>query len=89
MAPWEIQQRNWIFWVAYLFEKHIAIRSGRASAIDDDDISCHLPTVPLGCGNHLEFATYAFKHAQISSRIGKRFGTYYRSLLLIHLLKLS
>ncbi|CZR52471.1 uncharacterized protein PAC_02348 [Phialocephala subalpina] len=76
MSPQEIEHRNWIFWMIYTYEKHIAYRSGRASAIDDDDISCHLPTtIPMGSGNNLEYSTYIIKHAQISSQIGKGFGT--------------
>lgn len=75
MTPAEIQQRNSIFWVVYSYEKHIAHRSGRASAIDDDDISCHIPTY-AGSLNSLEFSTYAIKHAQISSKIGKRFSRF-------------
>ena len=76
MGPQEIQNRNWIFWVAYTYEKHIAYRSGRASATEDDDISCQIPTVPpVGSNNHVEFCTHAFKHAQISSQIGKQLST--------------
>lgn len=76
MSPEEIQQRNWIFWVLYSYEKQVAQRSGRASAIDDEDISCHIPTVALfGSSNKVEWSTYMIKHAQISSRIGKRFST--------------
>ncbi|TVY34894.1 putative transcriptional regulatory protein [Lachnellula occidentalis] len=76
MGAQEIQHRNWIFWILYSYEKHIAHRSGRASAIDDDDISCHIPTtVPDGSSNNVEFCTYVIKHAQLSSQIGKRFST--------------
>ncbi|TVY30806.1 putative transcriptional regulatory protein [Lachnellula hyalina] len=76
MGAQEIQHRNWIFWILYSYEKHIAHRSGRSSAIDDDDISCHIPTtVPTGSSNNVEFCTYVIKHAQLSSQIGKRFST--------------
>ncbi|TVY54622.1 putative transcriptional regulatory protein [Lachnellula cervina] len=76
MGAQEIQHRNWIFWILYSYEKHIAHRSGRASAIDDDDISCHLPTTaPAGSSNNVGFCTYVIKHAQLSSQIGKRFST--------------
>ncbi|KAL5314332.1 hypothetical protein ACEPPN_018758 [Leptodophora sp. 'Broadleaf-Isolate-01'] len=76
MSSQEIEQRNWLFWMIYTYEKHIAHRSGRASAIDDDDISCHLPTtVQMGSYSHLDFGIYIIKHAQISSRIAKGFST--------------
>lgn len=77
MGPQEIQQRNKIFWIVYGYEKHIAHRSGRASCIDDDDISCNITTIMTpGSENPVEFSTYAIKHAQISSRIGKRFSKF-------------
>ncbi|PVH76694.1 hypothetical protein DL98DRAFT_464707 [Cadophora sp. DSE1049] len=31
MSSQEIEQRNWLFWMIYTYEKHIAHRSGRAS----------------------------------------------------------
>lgn len=45
-------------------------------AIDDDDISCQIPTrVPPNSRDSLEFCTLSTKHAKISSQIAKRCST--------------
>ncbi|OCK74675.1 hypothetical protein K432DRAFT_310261, partial [Lepidopterella palustris CBS 459.81] len=48
LASWnlpdhEIQERNRLFWTIYTLDKTISLRSGRPSAIDDDEISCIFP----------------------------------------------
>jgi len=40
ISPEEVEHRNRLFWVIYLFEKHIAYRSGRPSVIA---LPPHLP----------------------------------------------
>ncbi|OAL46312.1 hypothetical protein IQ07DRAFT_546322 [Pyrenochaeta sp. DS3sAY3a] len=66
------ERRRWLFWSVYCLEKHLALRSGRPSAIDDDDIDCDLPTLaPGGNQNILAFMRCAIQHAQISSAILK------------------
>jgi hypothetical protein len=68
----EIQHRNWLFWAIYAYEKHIAFRSGRPSAIDDDDISCQIPTTILeGSVINFDFFIQTIKHAQITSAIAR------------------
>ncbi|MCJ1299227.1 hypothetical protein MMC08_002019 [Hypocenomyce scalaris] len=69
----EIVQRNWLFWTIYCVEKLIAYRSGRPSAIDDDDISCQVPnTVVPGSAMDLDVLTAYVQHAQLSSMISRR-----------------
>ncbi|OQU95760.1 Fungal specific transcription factor domain-containing protein [Cladophialophora immunda] len=64
---------SWLFWAIYCCEKHIAHRSGRPSAIDDDEISCQIPSEACpGSTLDVEAFTYLIRHAQISSQISKR-----------------
>ncbi|KAK5217827.1 hypothetical protein LTR72_009490 [Exophiala xenobiotica] len=64
---------TWLFWAIYVCEKHIAHRSGRPSAIDDDEISCQIPSEACpGSTLDVETFTYIIRHAQISSRISRR-----------------
>ncbi|KAH9901865.1 N-terminal binuclear Zn cluster-containing protein [Xylariomycetidae sp. FL2044] len=39
----EIEQRKRVFWIAYMLDKDICIRSGRPPAQDDDDMNVQLP----------------------------------------------
>jgi hypothetical protein len=69
----EILHRNWLFWAIYCCEKAIAARSGRPSGIDDDNISCVIPTAIVSDSTiDIELFTHAIHHAQISSEISKR-----------------
>ena len=69
----EILHRTWLFWAIYCCDKQIAFRSGRPSAIDDDNISCKVPTkLPTGSTADVEIFTAMVRHAQISSQISKR-----------------
>ncbi|KAG8534206.1 uncharacterized protein KY384_001050 [Bacidia gigantensis] len=40
----EIEQRKRVFWIAYIIDKDICLRSGRPPAQDDDDMNVELPT---------------------------------------------
>ena len=40
----DIEQRKRVFWIAYLLDKDICLRSGRPPAQDDDDMNVELPT---------------------------------------------
>ena len=72
----EIIQRNWLFWTIYCIEKLIAYRSGRPSAIDDDDITCQVPSsVVAGSAMNLEVLTAYVHHAQISSMISRKLAS--------------
>ncbi|KAG0640446.1 fungal-specific transcription factor domain-containing protein [Tuber brumale] len=39
----EVEQRRRVFWITYLLDKDMALRSGRPPCINDDDISVELP----------------------------------------------
>lgn len=40
----EIEQRKRVFWIAYMLDKDICLRSGRPPAQDDDDMNVELPS---------------------------------------------
>ncbi|KAF2827187.1 hypothetical protein CC86DRAFT_369390 [Ophiobolus disseminans] len=72
----ETQRRSWIFWTIYCFEKQLTLRAGRPSAIDDDDISCDLPTwAPDTNSNFVECFRQTVSLAMLSSAIAKSFTT--------------
>ncbi|KAI9824149.1 MAG: hypothetical protein M1826_007463 [Phylliscum demangeonii] len=59
LRPEEIEQRKRVFWIAYLVDKDLSLRSGRPPAQDDDDMNVELPSedppdnignIPLGDG---------------------------------------
>lgn len=39
----EVEQRRRVFWIMYLLDKELALRSGRPGAINDDDYNVELP----------------------------------------------
>ncbi|KAK4168980.1 6c6d08f8-8b27-48d1-a5e9-ee3a8a61eadc [Cladorrhinum sp. PSN259] len=53
LNPIEIEQRKRVFWIAYMLDKDLCLRSGRPPAQDDDDMNVELPdTDPAdGIGN--------------------------------------
>ncbi|KIV78617.1 hypothetical protein PV11_06251 [Exophiala sideris] len=72
----ELLQRNCLFWAIYCCEKAIILRSGRPSAIDDDDVSSEVPGKKIaGSTLELEFLLEAIKHARIGSRVSKELGS--------------
>ncbi|KAH7091354.1 fungal-specific transcription factor domain-containing protein [Paraphoma chrysanthemicola] len=72
----ERQRRSWIFWSIYMIEKHLTLRSGRPSIIDDDDISCEMPTwAPNANSNLVECMQQTIKQSMLSSSIAKNFLT--------------
>ncbi|KAJ5585689.1 fungal-specific transcription factor domain-containing protein [Penicillium hetheringtonii] len=69
----EILHRNWVFWAAYFYDKSIALRSGRPSAVDDDEISCEIPNeLPGGDRSDVDMAIAAIEHARICAKISKQ-----------------
>lgn len=40
----EVEQRKRVFWIAYMLDKDLCLRSGRPPAQDDDDINVELPS---------------------------------------------
>lgn len=43
LAPEEVEQRRNVFWLAFMLEKTISLRSGRPSAMHEDDIGVGMP----------------------------------------------
>lgn len=69
----EVMHRNWLFWAIFCLEKLIAFRSGRPSAIDDDNISCEIPTqAPPGSTIDVQFFRHAVKAGQVVAEMGRR-----------------
>ncbi|KAI9717736.1 MAG: hypothetical protein M1812_004465 [Candelaria pacifica] len=44
LNPVEIEQRKRVFWIGYMLDKDICLRSGRPPAQDDDDMNVELPS---------------------------------------------
>ncbi|KAK2802615.1 hypothetical protein FQN51_004408 [Onygenales sp. PD_10] len=44
LNPVELEQRKRVFWIAYLLDKDICLRSGRPPVQDDDDMNVELPS---------------------------------------------
>ncbi|KAI5290839.1 hypothetical protein KEM54_000294, partial [Ascosphaera aggregata] len=55
LNPVEVEQRKRVFWIAYLMDKDICLRSGRPAVQDDDDMNVELPSEdpPDNVGNVL------------------------------------
>lgn len=69
----DILNRGWLWWTVYCLEKQIAFRSGRPSAIVDDDITTQIPTTAApGSSCDVELFTFIIKNAQISSQVSRR-----------------
>ncbi|KAK2123311.1 fungal-specific transcription factor domain-containing protein [Fusarium oxysporum II5] len=74
LSELDVLNRSWMFWALYCHDKYIALRSGRPSIIDDDDVSCEIPTtIPAGSAMDVTLCTAFVKHAQICSETLKRF----------------
>lgn len=43
LNPIEIEQRKRVFWIAYMLDKDLCLRSGRPPAQDDDDMNVDMP----------------------------------------------
>lgn len=44
LNPSEIEQRNRVFWIAYMLDRDLCLRSGRPPIQDDDDMNVDLPS---------------------------------------------
>ncbi|CAG9988756.1 unnamed protein product [Clonostachys byssicola] len=65
--------RQCLWWIIYAYEKHLAYRSGIPSAIDDDSMTCLVPTeLRRGSGTTMEFVKQTICIARLSSSITKR-----------------
>jgi hypothetical protein len=77
----ENEQRKRVFWIAYLLDKDICLRSGRPPAQDDDDMNVDLPSenppdnignVPLAQGSTMNLFRLMCQFAQIQQRVYKQ-----------------
>ncbi|KIW45781.1 hypothetical protein, variant [Exophiala oligosperma] len=69
----EQEYRSVLFWSIYCYEKHNSSCSDRASAIDDDNISCPYPSRPLhGSKTNLEIFLQIIELARIKSAVSKQ-----------------
>ncbi len=44
LNPMEVEQRKRVFWIGYMLDKDLCLRSGRPPAQDDDDMNVELPS---------------------------------------------
>ncbi|KAI1180811.1 N-terminal binuclear Zn cluster-containing protein [Nemania sp. FL0916] len=82
LNPIEIEQRKRVFWIAYMLDKDLCLRSGRPPAQDDDDMNVDLPdadpadhigNIPLANGKgKMNLFRVMCELAVIESRIYKR-----------------
>ncbi|KAI0393414.1 N-terminal binuclear Zn cluster-containing protein [Xylariaceae sp. FL0594] len=82
LNPIEIEQRKRVFWIAYMLDKDLCLRSGRPPAQDDDDMNVELPdadpadhigNIPLANGKgKMNLFRVMCELSVIQSRIYKR-----------------
>ncbi|TVY62346.1 Fusaridione A cluster transcription factor fsdR [Lachnellula suecica] len=82
LNPVEIEQRKRVFWIAYIVDKDICLRSGRPPAQDDDDMNVELPSadpednignIPLADGKgKLNLFRLMAEFATIESKVYKQ-----------------
>ncbi|KAH8423291.1 transcription factor atrR [Aspergillus melleus] len=82
LNPVEVEQRKRVFWIAYLLDKDICLRSGRPPVQDDDDMNVELPSedppdnignVPLSDGrSKFNLFRSMCRFATIESQVYKR-----------------
>ncbi|KIV79464.1 hypothetical protein PV11_07026 [Exophiala sideris] len=72
----ESSLRSCLFWAAYCLEKQIVCQSGRHSLIDDDDVSCQVPTsAPPNSTVNVEYFNILIRLARLSSLVSRRLST--------------
>ena len=82
LNPVEVEQRKRVFWIGYLLDKDICLRSGRPPAQDDDDMNVELPSedppdnignIPLADGKgKTNLFRFMCTFAIISSKVYKK-----------------
>jgi len=82
LNPIEIEQRKRVFWIAYMLDKDLSLRSGRPSAQDDQDMNVDLPdadpednigNIPLADGKgKMNLFRVMCEFAIIESKVYKR-----------------
>ncbi|KAL4944783.1 hypothetical protein BDV06DRAFT_186464 [Aspergillus oleicola] len=81
LNPVEAEQRKRVFWIAYMLDKDICLRSGRPPVQDDDDMNVELPSddppdnignVPLSDGGKFNMFRTLCQFSIIESKVYKR-----------------
>ncbi|KAA8647265.1 transcription factor atrR [Aspergillus tanneri] len=82
LNPVEVEQRKRVFWISYLLDKDLCLRSGRPPVQDDDDMNVELPSddppdnignVPLSDGkSKFNLFRSLCRFATIESQVYKR-----------------
>ncbi|KAL8998507.1 MAG: hypothetical protein Q9169_002450 [Polycauliona sp. 2 TL-2023] len=81
LNPAEIEQRKRVFWIGYLLDKDICLRSGRPPAQDDDDMNVDLPSedptdnvgnIPLADGKKINLFRLMCSFSVIESKVYKQ-----------------
>ncbi|KIW27762.1 uncharacterized protein PV07_07470 [Cladophialophora immunda] len=76
LTEYENSLRSCLFWAIYCLEKQIVCQSGRHSLIDDDDVSCQVPTsAPPDSTVNIEYCNTLIRLARLSSLVSKRLST--------------
>ncbi|KAF4944057.1 hypothetical protein FGADI_12939 [Fusarium gaditjirri] len=65
----QITQRSLVFWSLYCYDKHISLRAGRPSTIDDRNITCEIPRFPPSKGLEGIFISKTIEHARLTLEI--------------------
>lgn len=69
----EVIDRNWLWWAIFCLEKQISFRSGRPSAIDDNNISCEIPEhATQGSTIDVIYFKHAISMGKIINQIAQR-----------------
>ena len=74
----EIEERKWVFWIAYTLDKDLSLQMRQPSAQDDDDMDVELPSeissslVCPGEGTGINFFNFRARLATIQGQIYKR-----------------
>ncbi|EXJ70411.1 uncharacterized protein A1O5_06479 [Cladophialophora psammophila CBS 110553] len=76
LTEYENSLRSCLFWAIYCLEKQIVSQSGRHSLIDDDDVSCQVPTsAPPDSTVNIEYCNTLIRLSRLSSLVSKRLST--------------
>lgn len=69
IPPAEVEQRKNVFWMAFLLEKGISLRSGRPGVFHDEDIGVPLPMQPGSFAMFPKMATLALLESRVYSKL--------------------
>ncbi|KAH6955744.1 fungal-specific transcription factor domain-containing protein [Ilyonectria sp. MPI-CAGE-AT-0026] len=68
----DAESRSCLWWAIYCYERLITSHSGRSAQIDDNSITCPLPSTPIdGSEDRLQLVSAIIQHALISAEISR------------------